>query len=1013
MSNLLGSPFAPWVTTQIETRQASLGKGGGENPTINPTDYLYQNTKAPFLRLASSVNLTNKGTNNKELKNSVLKKLVSLGVPEDLITQDQLAQNFILQGGSVSNPSGSQDVTLNSGLTNGNLFDGAYGWGGITERGYVPMPGITSADVTYYNNGALAKTTINIRCYSKSQFQLVDVLYLRPGYTLLMEFGWSNYLTNMDSSGNYSLETITPFRTKPLSLLLTPGKNTNQYTLYKAIEEERKTYVGNYEAVFGKISKFNWQFNPDGSYDCQVQLTSVGDVIESLKSNITPVKTEKKSTGETKPPEDNPPPPLISNKNASIINQELFEIYQSVKSSVDAGKKIVGTRDYTVKSFRNETGKVQDITYKNALLFAQGAQCDDGSESPQVWIKYGAFLAFLQAKCLLYDKATEVPLFTFDMKFTDIDKDENVILTIPGQISADPRICLMPIQNSNIEGCKPFQSSVLNDKLNESAFNYEGNTYLGRISNLFVNINFLANTLKSISGDDEGKIVLLDYLKSINSSMIQATGGINKYDFRLSQSGLKIKIIEEIPQRLNNKKKNNTYARFNVFGVKPGVEGSFIRNIDLTADLSNDFAAMISIGAQSNGNQISENATSFTNYNAGLQDRIIKEKVSSPDVETQSGGEDVVPKDVQLSEIYVAQESNYDQVINKLNFLEENISALKENFTTATQLALGILTDPSEGQLNAPFFLPFNLTLEMDGLSGMKLYEKFKITDDILPPSYEKDGVDLQVKGINHTISPDAWITKLDTLSTPNFEAANIKTPPKLVKAQGIPTTGNVGSGNKSIPAPGPQPPEDEKLRIRLTRVMDDGSQTLGYIDVLAEDEQTVLFTVASSELSWKGNANSISSVPADLYRVQSRNNQKYGNHFFLVGNQQGNFAFNQLYGNGYIRNWVLIHEYPKAPGWAQGCIGPGLYFNETDNQKGRQKGTGKIYTGSNYKPFPVCQQSRQALDKIVNALYSLGSFKMEIVNQGGVKDGSLTSQWTNPDVQSTFKNKGLIPNKL
>jgi len=45
-----------------------------------------------------SVNLTNKGTNNKELKNSVLKKLVSLGVPEDLITQDQLAQNFILQG---------------------------------------------------------------------------------------------------------------------------------------------------------------------------------------------------------------------------------------------------------------------------------------------------------------------------------------------------------------------------------------------------------------------------------------------------------------------------------------------------------------------------------------------------------------------------------------------------------------------------------------------------------------------------------------------------------------------------------------------------------------------------------------------------------------------------------------------------------------------------------------------------------------------------------------------------
>lgn len=1013
MSNLLGSPFRSWVTTQIQTRQLSLGKGGGENSTINSVDYQYQNSKTPFLRLASSVNLTNKGVNDKELENSVLKKLISLGVPEELITQDQLAQNFILQGGSISNPSDSQDVTLNSGLTNGNLFDGAYGWGGITERGYVPMPGITQADVTYYNNGALAKTTINVRCYSKSQFQLLDVLYLRPGYTLLMEFGWSNYLTNANNNGEYSLQTITPFRTEPLSLFLTPGANTNQYTLYEAIEKERETYVGNYEAIFGKISKFNWQFNSDGSYDCQIELTSVGDVIESLKTNITPVKIEKTTTGETTPPQDTPPPPLISNKNASIINQELFEIYQSVKSSTKAGKKIIGYRDYTVKNFRDETGKVQNLSFKNSLLYAQGAQCDDGSESPQVWMKYGAFLAFIQAKCLLYDKSTETPLFTFDMMFGDIDKDENVILTIPGQISADPRVCLMPIQNSNIEGCKPFKSSVLNDKLNESAFNYEGNIYLGRISNLFVNINFLANTLKNMPEDDEGKIILLDYLKAINSSMIKATGGINKYDFRLSQSGLKIKIIEEIPQRLNNVDKNNTYAKFNVFGVRPGVEGSFVRNINLTADLSNDFAAMISIGAQTNGNQISENATSFTNYNAGLQDRIIKEKVSSPDIETQSGAEDAVPKDVQLAEIYVSQETNYDQVINKINFLEENISSLRENFTTATDLALGILTNPSEAQLNAPFFLPFNLSLDIDGLSGMRLYEKFQITDDVLPPSYEKDGVELQIQGINHSITPESWITKIDTLSTPKFDAAAVKTPPKLVKAQGIPSSGNVGSGNQSVPAPGPQPPEDEKLRIRLTRVMDDGTQTLGYIDVLAEDEQTVLFTVASSELPWKGNANSISSVPADLYRVQSRNNQKYGNHFFLVGNQQGNFAFNQLYGNGYIRNWVLIHEYPKAPGWAQGCIGPGLYFNETDNQKGRQKGTGKIYTGSNYKPFPVCQQSRQALDKIVNTLYSLGSFKMEIVNQGGVKDGSLVGQWTNPNVQSIFRSKGLIPNKL
>ncbi len=63
---------------------------------------------------------------------------------------------------------------------------------------------------------------------------------------------------------------------------------------------------------------------------------------------------------------------------------------------------------------------------------------------------------------------------------------------------------------------------------------------------------------------------------------------------------------------------------------------------------------MISIGAQQSGNQISENATSFSNYNAGLKDRIIKEKVSSPDIETQTGAEEVVSKPTPLTEIYLA-----------------------------------------------------------------------------------------------------------------------------------------------------------------------------------------------------------------------------------------------------------------------------------------------------------------------------------------------------------------------
>jgi len=182
--NILGSPFSEWVTEQIETRQRSLGRGSGNNTN----DLLYQQTKTPWLRLASSVDLLQDEGGGID----ILKRLGDL--PEidiNEIAGSGLAKNFILQGGAVSKVGDS--FRANSGLnTTNQTFNGAYGWGGTTDRGFIPMPGITDASVKYMNNGALTKTEIKIKCYSKTQLALIDALYMRPGYTLLLEFGWSS-----------------------------------------------------------------------------------------------------------------------------------------------------------------------------------------------------------------------------------------------------------------------------------------------------------------------------------------------------------------------------------------------------------------------------------------------------------------------------------------------------------------------------------------------------------------------------------------------------------------------------------------------------------------------------------------------------------------------------------------------------------------------------------------------------------------------------------------------------
>ena len=295
-----------------------------------------------------------------------------------------------------------------------------------------------------------------------------------------------------------------------------------------------------------------------------------------------------------------------------------------------------------------------------------------------------------------------------------------------------------------------------------------------------VNINYLATCLESVGKDEEGSINFLQYLKIINKGIITSLGGINKFEIKLSDDGLKLRFIENIPQRRNTPS-SDEYTRFNVYGVKPGIEGSFIRNVNLTADLSNDFATMISVGAQTNSNTISANATSFSNYNAGLVDRVIEEKQSIYPKTNSEGN----PKDSKI-----AIESNFDENINptenslfiqiyqNLKFLNEQIKSLTSHNTTHASLILGELTN--QKQIQAPFFLPFNFSLEMDGLSGMKLYQKFLMTNDILPPSYEDDGVDLQITGINHSISPQAWTTNVDTQSVPADELSGVQRPAEL-----------------------------------------------------------------------------------------------------------------------------------------------------------------------------------------------------------------------------------------
>ena len=150
------------------------------------------------------------------------------------------------------------------------------------------------------------------------------------------------------------------------------------------------------------------------------------------------------------------------------------------------------------------------------------------------------------------------------------------------------------------------------------------------------------------------------------------------------------------------------------------------------------------------------------------EDRIIKEKTSI------ITGQDTSPSK-NAQDLFDECKEFFIRCYGVGKFDSATISGLESTGNNFIQFLMGALVNVN--QVPAPFFLPFNLSLTLDGISGIKLYQRFKINDEVLPPSYRKGSVNLLVKSVNHSIGKDGWKTKIETLSYPSPPGAGNVTP--------------------------------------------------------------------------------------------------------------------------------------------------------------------------------------------------------------------------------------------
>ncbi len=169
------------IQDQLKVRQDALVER-------TPTSIQYLNARNAWIRMTSAVNTYTGPV-----------PATSASLADEKNYTNTLAKQHVLQGGVLY-----EGNTARVGVGTGNQAYSLINQSGVVANrlGIRPMPGITGIDVKSKSAyGSLREVTVNFIAWDIRQLEELELLYMRPGYTVLVEWGWAPYLNN---EGNLS-----------------------------------------------------------------------------------------------------------------------------------------------------------------------------------------------------------------------------------------------------------------------------------------------------------------------------------------------------------------------------------------------------------------------------------------------------------------------------------------------------------------------------------------------------------------------------------------------------------------------------------------------------------------------------------------------------------------------------------------------------------------------------------------------------------------------------------------
>lgn len=833
MANIVGEPFDQYVLDQIANRQKIHG-----SQERTPSEISYVNARTGYIKITSGV----------KIMDPERIKRIDLGNHPSFFNigdNQGLASFFVLFNGTSDNNNtlfggidGFNDgyTTKPASIDKGQtiLNKSAYG-SGDHDFGTRPMAGIISAETKFRNRGSIREGTIQIKAWNRTQFEIINLLYLRLGFPMLLEWGHTIYVDEVggiNSSPNFSFSK---------SFLRGDFKTDNQ--ILETLEIQRKKSAGNYDAMYGKVVNFDWTFNKDGSYNITLKLISVGAVVEALKMNVyqkdvvDEINQSKRADGDAEPTNDEDwiTKFQFSHTLGSIFWKAMKLLFEKnaiwSEDSINVlNRSELSTPQSSIKNLKYPTANTADADY---ILYGL-----DGWDEFFL-VRFGELVRLLKNIIPHNNIDSDNPFPIVDiidlddipdlnnLKTTDLNAKNVVFMyTTPQQISGNPGKCLVGGFAHPINTGETYLEPLTSNPYKTTVKNYQ----VGLLKDVYVNMAFILQILQD-NVDKDGNVSFIDLLNAILTSVNECLGSVNHIECIVDENENIIKFIDSTPIPGHDiitgvQEQYDKAVPFNVYGYYNNfTSAGFIRDFSLKTEITNNLAAMMTIGATANGSVVGEDATAFSKWNKGLLPIIGENLISGftdpknapPSKPTVDSVQKEIDALIKENEQLLKDYENFIEQSNKYNLDEEEIASGNQLVANILEYYknLGLLEEKKKQLTVVPDktptpvsatssrgFLPINLSLTMDGLSGVKIFQQIKVDTSYLPSDYP--GVlKFLIKGVSHKIDRGGWITTIETCSVPVIDSLQLPatsgttpTTQQIISQQQSPDVKNAGRNN-------------------------------------------------------------------------------------------------------------------------------------------------------------------------------------------------------------------------